>query len=56
MNNTTLENVSFTGSFDIVRIPECEKVIITDKFCYQELENVEISESSNLEFENKFNK
>ena len=56
MNNTTLENVVFTGSFDIVRIPECEKVIITDKFCYQELENVEISESSNLEFENKFNK
>ena len=35
---------------------ECEKVIITDKFCYQELENVEISESSSLEFENKFNK
>lgn len=55
MNNTTLENVNFTGSFDITRIPECEKIIVTDKFCYQELENVEISEDSNLEFTNLSN-
>ena len=54
-NNTTIENVNFTGSFDITRIPECEKSIITDKFCYQELENVEISEDSTILFKNEFN-
>ena len=55
MNNTVLENVNFSGSFDITRIPECEKIIVTDKFCYQELENVEISEDSKLEFTNLSN-
>ena len=55
LNNTVLENVNFTGTFDITRIPECEKIIITDKFCYQELENVEISESSTLDFKNEYN-
>lgn len=55
LNNTLLENVEFTGSFDITRIPECEKTIITDKFCYQELENVEISDDSKLTFKNESN-
>ncbi len=54
-NNTTLENVNFTGKFDITKIPECEKIIITDKFCYQELENVEISDDSKLTFKNESN-
>jgi len=55
MENTTLENVSFSGSFDITRIPECEKVIVLDKFCYKELDNVLISDDSNVLFENESN-
>lgn len=55
MENTTLENVSFSGSFNISRIPECEKVIIVDKFCYKELENVVISEDSSLNVTNESN-
>lgn len=55
MENTKLENISFSGSFDITRIPECEKVIVTDKFCYKELENVVISDDSNLVFTNESN-
>lgn len=50
MENTTLENVSFSGNFTITRIPECEKVITTDKFCYKELENVVISDDSVINF------
>lgn len=55
MENTTLENVSFSGSFNITRIPECEKIIITDKFCYKELENVLISDDSSLNVTNESN-
>ena len=50
-----IENVNFTGTFDITRIPECEKVIVIDKFYYQELENVEISENSIIKFIDEYN-
>ena len=55
MENTVLENVSFSGSIKITRIPECEKVIVMDKFCYKELDNVLISDDSNVLFENESN-
>ena len=54
-SNTLIENVNFTGTFDITRIPECEKVIVIDKFYYQELENVEISENSIIKFIDEYN-
>ncbi len=54
MSNTEISNVSFSGNFKISRIPECEKTIVTDKFCYVELENVNISEST-LDFTNESN-
>lgn len=55
MENTTLENVSFSGSFTITKIPECEKNIVTNKFCYKELENVLISDDSKISFTNESN-
>lgn len=46
--NTKLENVSFTGSFTITRVPECEITKVTDGFFYQ-TNNVLIDEFTKLE-------
>ena len=53
--NTTINNVTFTGEFKISQAPECEKEIILDKFYYKDYENVEVSEDSNVSITNKSN-
>ena len=53
--NTTINNVTFTGEFKISQAPECEKEIILDKFYYKDYENVEVSKDSNVSITNKSN-
>ena len=53
--NTTINNVSFTGEFKITQAPECEKEIILDKFYYKNYENVIVDSESSVKFTDESN-